>query len=311
MAERTAGKKAATAAAKPVLQSMTGFARTEDTHDGARWAWEVKSVNARNLDIRMRLPNGHEGLEPRARVLASERFGRGNLSVHLALRRVERTPNIRVNEAILEKLIAIHNGLRARLDAPPARLEALMSLPGVLEILEDEEGEDQRAERHETMMASLTAALDALAESRREEGLCLGALIQGHLIEIAATTKQAGRIAAGESAIFRARVHEQLKDLLGADPPLSEDRLTQEVAYLASRADIREEIDRLDAHVIAARKLIASGGPVGRKLDFLCQEFNREANTLCSKSSNLDLTRLGLDLKAAIERLREQVQNLE
>lgn len=310
MAERNSskGSKPNTGAA---LQSMTGFARAEGACDSTRFAWEVKSVNARNLDIRMRLPNGHDALEPRGRALASERFGRGTLSVHLALKRADRSPNVRVNDEILDKLLAIHDGLRKRLDAPPPRLEAMMSLPGVLEMLDDEEAEDERERRLEAMTVSLTAALDALADSRREEGARLMTLVEGHLSEIADLSAAAARIAEGEPGAFRARVQEQLNDLLGADPPLSEDRLTQEVAYLATRADIREEIDRLRAHVGAARELIGGGGAVGRKLDFLCQEFNREANTLCSKSANLELTRVGLDLKAAIERLREQVQNIE
>lgn len=313
MTERrsTKGGKPGTRGTGAALQSMTGFARAQGATEGSRWAWEVKSVNARNLDIRTRLPNGHDALEPRARALAAERFGRGTLSVHLALKRAERAPNVRVNDEVLDKLLAIHDGLRRRLDAPPPRLEAMMSLPGVLEMLDDEEADDEREERLEAMTVSLAAALDSLAESRREEGARLAALVEGHLSEIANLAGAAARIAEGEPAAFRARVQDQLKDLLGADPPLSEDRLVQEVAYLAARADIREEIDRLDAHVAAARELIGTGGAVGRKLDFLCQEFNREANTLCSKSANLELTRLGLDLKAAIERLREQVQNIE
>ena len=313
MTERrsTKGGKPGTRGTGAALQSMTGFARAQGATEGSRWAWEVKSVNARNLDIRTRLPNGHDALEPRARALAAERFGRGTLSVHLALKRAERSPNVRVNDEVLDKLLAIHDGLRRRLDAPPPRLEAMMSLPGVLEMLDDEEADDEREERLEAMTVSLATALDSLAESRRDEGARLAALVEGHLSEIANLAGAAARIAEGEPAAFRARVQDQLKDLLGADPPLSEDRLVQEVAYLAARADIREEIDRLDAHVAAARELIGTGGAVGRKLDFLCQEFNREANTLCSKSANLELTRLGLDLKAAIERLREQVQNIE
>ncbi len=313
MAERTAkkgGKEIRTKAAA-ALQSMTGFARVEGEFDGARWAWEVKSVNARNLDIRMRLPNGYGALEPRARELARERFSRGTLSVHLAPVRTQRIPDVRVNEPVLDKLLAIHDALRRRVDAPPARLEAIMALPGVLAALEDEEDEGTREPRLEAMIASLGSALDALAASRCEEGVRLETLLDGHLGEIATLSDEAARIADAEPEAFRARLRQQLQELLGAEPPLPEDRLTQEVAYLAARADVREEIDRLASHVVAARALVGTGGAVGRKLDFLCQEFTREANTLCSKSANLELTRIGLDLKAAIERLREQVQNIE
>ncbi len=313
MSERTAKKGGA--ANRPnagaALQSMTGFARAEGDFDGDRWAWEVKSVNARTLDVRLRLPGGYDALEPRARTLANERFARGALSVHLAPARTRRTPNVRVNEPVLDKLLAIYDALRRRVDAPPARLESIMALPGVLETLEDEEDQQVRERKRDRMIDSLGEALDSLALSRRAEGARLGALVEGHLSEIAGLSAAAAAIAAAEPEAFRARVHEQIRELLGADPPLSGDRLTQEVAYLAGRADVREEIDRLASHVVAARELIGSGGAVGRKLDFLCQEFNREANTLCSKSANLELTRVGLDLKAAIERLREQVQNIE
>ena len=313
MAERTAkrGGKAVRPKAIAALQSMTGFARAEGAFDGARWAWEIKSVNARHLDVRMRLPNGFDALEPRARALARERFARGTLAVHLALERARRAPDVRVNEPVLDKLLAIHDALRRRLDAPPARLESIMALPGVLEIQEDEGDGEAREPRLEAMIASFGDALDALAVSRREEGARLATLIEGHLGEIAALSDAAAGIADAEPEAFRARVREQLRDLLGAEAPLSQDRLTQEVAHLAGRADVREEIDRLASHAQAARALVGAGGAIGRKLDFLCQEFGREANTLCSKSANLDLTRVGLDLKAAIERLREQVQNVE
>ena len=294
-----------------MLQSMTGFARAEGGADGATWTWEARSVNARNLDIRLRLPHGHDALEPRARGLAAERFSRGSLSLHLSIGQAERLPDIRVNEAVLERLAAIHRSWRDRIGAPPARLEALMALPGVLERVEADETDAEREARHDAIAATLEVALDALAGARSEEGRHIGAVLGRHLDRIGELAAEAASAAALQPGRIRDRVREQVAALLDSNPPVAEDRLAQEVAYLAARADMGEEIDRLIGHVAAARELLAEGGPVGRRLDFLCQEFNREANTLCSKSTDLALTRIGLDLKAAVEGLREQVQNLE
>ncbi len=294
-----------------MLHSMTGFARAEGGEDGASWAWEARSVNARNLDIRVRLPHGHDALEPRARGLAAERFSRGSLSLHLSIRQVERAPDIRVNEAVLERLAAIHRSWRDRVGAPPARLEALMALPGVLERVEAEETAAEREARHDAIAATLATALEALAGARRAEGRRIAAVLERHIERIGALSAEAASTAALQPGRIRDRVREQIAALLDSSPPVAEDRLAQEVAYLAARADTGEETDRLIGHVAAARELLAEGGPVGRRLDFLCQEFNREANTLCSKSTDLALTRIGLDLKAAVEGLREQVQNLE
>ena len=297
-----------------MLQSMTGFARAEggaDGADGASWAWEARSVNARNLDIRLRLPHGHDALEPRARGLAAGRFSRGSLSLHLSIRQVELAPDIRVNEAALERVAAIHRSWRDRLGAPPARLEALMALPGVLERVEADETEAEREARHDAIAATLEIALEALVGARCEEGRRIGAVLGRHLDRIGELAAEAASAAALQPGRIRDRVREQVAALLDSNPPLAEDRLAQEVAYLAARADMGEEIDRLIGHAAAARELLGEGGPVGRRLDFLCQEFNREANTLCSKSTDLALTRVGLDLKAAVEALREQVQNLE
>ena len=293
------------------LQSMTGFARAEGGDGDVSWAWEVRSVNGRNLDIRIRMPHGHEALEPRARALTAERFSRGSLSLHLSIRQADRAPEVRVNEDVLERLLAIHRSLQDRHGAPPARLEALMALPGVLEKVEAEESETDRERRHSAMIDTLAVALDGLAVARREEGERLETVLNRQLDEIDGLAGAAATAAAVQPERVRDRIRDQIAALLGSNPPVAEDRLAQEVAYLAARTDIREEIDRLIGHVASARELVDSGGPVGRRLDFLCQEFNREANTLCSKSADIDLTRIGLDLKAAIDGLREQVQNLE
>ena len=294
-----------------MLQSMTGFARAEGGEGDVRWTWEARSVNARNLDIRVRMPHRHDAIEPQARGLAAERFSRGSLSLHLSVSQVERAPDIRVNEDVLERLAATHRSLQGRFGAPPARLEALMALPGVLERVEVEETEAERERRHSAIAATLETALDNLAAARREEGGRIEAILERHLERIDELAAAAAATAALQPERIRDRVRDQIAALLDSNPPVAEDRLAQEIAYLAARADICEEIDRLIGHVAAARELLASGEPVGRRLDFLCQEFNREANTLCSKSTDLDLTRIGLDLKAAVEGLREQVQNVE
>ncbi|MDE0175167.1 MAG: YicC family protein [Defluviicoccus sp.] len=293
------------------LQSMTGFARAEGGDGEVRWSWEVRSVNGRNLDLRVRTPHGHDALEPRARALAAERFSRGSLSLHLTIAQAGRAPEIRVNEDVLERLLEIHRSLQDRHGAPPARLEALMALPGVLERIEAEETESDRDRRLGAIADTLAGALDGLAAARYEEGERLGSVVNRQLDEIDSLARAAAASAAVQPERIRDRVRDQIAALLDAKPAVAEDRLAQEVAYLAARADIREEIDRLTGHVASARELMSGGGPVGRRLDFLCQEFNREANTLCSKSTDMDLTRIGLDLKAAVEGLREQVQNLE
>lgn len=294
-----------------MLQSMTGFARAEGGDGDVGWTWEARSVNARNLDIRVRMPHGHDALEPQARGLAGERFSRGSLSLHLSIRQAERAPDIRVNEDVLERLMAIHRSFQDRVGAPPARLEALMALPGVLERVEVEETDAERERRHGAIAVTLEAVLDSLAAARRDEGGRIEAVLKRHLDRIDELAAAASATAALQPGRARDRIRDQIAVLLDSNQPVAEDRLAQEIAYVAARTDICEEIDRVAGHVGAARDLVDSGGPVGRRLDFLCQEFTREANTLCSKSTDLELTRIGLDLKGAIEGLREQVQNVE
>jgi len=290
---------------------MTGFARAEGFRDGFSWAWEIRSVNSRNLDVRAKLPPGHDALEMKARAKVAEKFKRGSISIALNLDRPERAVRIKVNREVLSQIVALARELAHEVNAPPPQVEGLLSLHGVLERVEDEETDEARAGREVAMMETLEAALESLAVSRGTEGNKLTETVAGHLARIAALAEAAERSASAQPDALKKRLREQVAALLEAKPDLSEDRLTQEAALLASRADVREELDRLKAHVAAARELMAEGGAVGRRLDFLCQEFNREANTLCSKSTDIELTRIGLDLKAAIEQLREQIQNIE
>jgi uncharacterized protein (TIGR00255 family) len=290
---------------------MTGFARAEG-HDesGCGWTFEIKSVNSRNLDLRCRMAPGFDALEAIARAAVPQRIKRGSINVALAVTRATPTAQIRINRDLLGQLLALGEEL-AGADAEKPRLDALLAVRGVIETLDDTESPENRARLETTMVATLNAALDQLAAVRLAEGARLVEVLTGHLDEIARLTDRAGDCAALQPEALKERLRAQVSALLDAVPTLTEERLAQEAALLIARADVREELDRLRAHVAAARELLAKGGAIGRQLDFLCQEFNREANTLCSKSSDVELTRIGLSLKAAIEQLREQAQNIE
>ncbi len=293
------------------LQSMTGFARATGEHDGAAIAWELRSVNGKGLEARLRLPPGHERLEPAVRQLVQRRFTRGNMQATLSVSTGGRLVQPVVNDDFLRDLVGLAKRLEDQFGCAPATADGLLGLRGVLEVPEGVLGEEERAALDAAVLAVLDAALANLEAARREEGAALGTLLSGQLDTIAALTRQAEADPAREPGAIRARLAEQVRQLLDASAALDEARLNQEAAFLATKADIREEIDRLDTHVASARALLAQGGPVGRRLDFLAQEFNRESNTLCSKSNAASLTAIGLDLKAVVDQFREQVQNLE
>jgi uncharacterized protein (TIGR00255 family) len=293
------------------LSSMTGFARVQgdSTEAGQAWVWEVRSVNGKGLDARLRLPAGVEGVEGAAREAIARRFARGNVSATLQLRQeAAQGPRPTINETLLGHLMDRARALPEHV-APPT-FDGLLQVRGVLEMAEPVLDEAAVAARDSAVLTSLEAALDALAAARDDEGRRLATILAGHLATIETLTEAAGRTAAGRPQAVAERLRVQVAGLLDGTP-LSEDRLAQEIALIAAKIDIREELDRLTAHVAQARDLLAAGGPCGRRLDFLCQEFNREANTLCSKSQDVDLTRIGLDLKAVIDQVREQVQNVE
>ncbi len=293
------------------LISMTGFAEAAGANGGLRWRWEVKSVNGRGLDLRLRMPPGFESVEPAARMLAGERFRRGNVQATLTLEPQESTRGLRIDPAALSAAVRIAREVASETGLAPARVDGILALKGV--IVQDEAvalDAAQRGARDASILESLAYAFDALARARATEGAKLSHVLQGQVRDIANLTAEAGRLAAAQPAAIRERLLAQLKDLIGS-MPVSEDRLAQEIALLAAKADIREELDRLASHAQEALSLMGSGDGVGRKLDFLAQEFNREANTLCSKSSDIVLTRVGLALKAAIDQFREQAQNVE
>jgi len=296
------------------LASMTGFSRDSGTlADGAHYVWELRSVNGRGLDLRLRLPNGLDALEPVLRDAAGRRLKRGNIQAGLALKQDAR-PALALDEATLERMLALALNVAARIPggAPP-RAEALLALPGVLRAEQPEPDEAVQTLQRTALTEAFLRALDGLVAARAAEGERLRVILSALLDEIAALCAEAAHEAAGQPHAQRARLLENLAVLLDGDArgKIPEERLAQEVALLAQRSDVREELDRLQAHLGAARALLVEGDGAGRKLDFLTQEFVREANTLCSKSASVALTRTGLALKAAIERLKEQAANVE
>ena len=292
------------------LASMTGFARVEGGQGSLHWALEAKSVNGKALELRCRLPPGFEGLESVLRQAAQKALTRGNVQVNLQLDRGETRARLTVNQLVLDELLALTRRLQSEGAAPPSA-DGLLALKGVLETQEEAEDAEALAARERALAADAERLFAALAEVRQREGAALQATLLGHLDGLAALVAAAAAAAATQPEALRRRLAEAVAELLGASPALPEERLAQEVALLVLKADIREELDRLTAHVAEARRLIEAGGAVGRKLDFLCQELNREANTLCSKSPDLELTRIGLEMKGTVDQVREQVQNVE
>jgi len=303
-----------------VLTSMTGFARAEGRFGGKApfaWAWEAKSVNGKNLDARVRVPHGFDSLELAARQASAELFSRGSLNLTLTVNSDGGSAGTGVDEAVLDALLDLAQRKVARhgpkvfgsiVELP--RFDGLMALAqgrGTAEILDAE----TLAARDAALLAGLKTALGALATARRQEGARLAPVITAHLDAIATLCGEAKNLAALQPEALKNRLVQQLQELSSAVPALTPERLAQEAALLAVKADIREELDRLNAHVGQARDLLAKGEPCGRRLDFLSQEFNREANTLCSKSSDVALTRVGLALKTTIDQFREQIQNIE
>ncbi len=289
---------------KSPLASMTGFARAAGSAEGCSFQIEVKSVNARGLDLRLRLAPGLEGFEPELRRRLSDKLTRGSVSISASLRRETGGGELVINPQALETALSALSALRDRVpDAPPPRIETILGLRGVLEQQEPALTPEAEAELEQSFLETFDACLTELVASRRREGGELGAILSARLDEIAGLTEQAERHPSRSREAVLERLRQQIADLSEAGQGLSEERLHQEAMLLATKADIREELDRLKAHVAAARDLLAKGGPVGRKLDFLSQEFNREANTLCSKSNAVELTAIGLDLKHVIDQL--------
>jgi uncharacterized protein (TIGR00255 family) len=293
------------------LSSMTGFARGQGFAGAYAWAWEIKSVNAKGLDLRLRLPPGWDAVEIPARKRATEALSRGTVYGNLIVNRKGGAPTVKVNEPVLAAVLAMLKDLAGKLDAAPPRLDGILGLKGVIEVAEEDEREDARRAAEAAVIAGFDATLADLMTARREEGATLARVLNARLEEIAGLASRAEKAPGRTPEAVKARLAEQVASLLATSQRFDSDRLHQEAIMLAAKADIREELDRLAVHVAQAQKLIAEGGAVGRRLDFLAQELNRESNTLTAKSNDVELTNIGLELKGVVEQFREQVQNLE
>lgn len=290
---------------------MTGFARSQITQGAWRLSWELKSVNAKGLDLRLRTPPGFDAMEQEARNRIGKKLTRGACYATLTAQRDSAAPEIRVNEAALANLRQAIAKLPAGGDIRPASLDGLLAIKGIVEIIESADGEDVMAQVHAAALEALDDAIDGIVAMRRTEGLALRDVLSQRVDAIAALTESADACPGRKPEAVRARLEQSVVSLVQASAGLDPVRLHQEAILLAAKADVREELDRLKAHVGAVRELLASGKPVGRRLDFLAQELGRESNTLCAKSNDPELTRIGMELRVEVEQFREQVQNVE
>jgi uncharacterized protein (TIGR00255 family) len=293
-----------------MLSSMTGFARGDGVSGPYGWGWELKSLNAKGLELRLRVPPGWDGVEVPVRAHAKA-LARGTVYANLSVRREGVPPTVRINEQALEAVLATMRSVAQRVDAERASIDGILGIRGVMEVSEQDEDPDQHAAAETAIVAGFEATLETLLGMRRNEGAALERVLAQRLDEIAALTARAENAPGRQPEAIRTRLAEQIAVLMDSGGRFDPDRLHQEAILMASKADIREELDRLGAHVDQARQLLAEAGAVGRRLDFLSQEFNREVNTLCAKSNDVELTNIGLELKAVVEQFREQVQNLE
>ncbi len=293
------------------LSSMTGFARSHGASGQYAFVWEIKSVNAKGLDLRLRLPPGWDAIEQPARAKAVELLARGTVYATLAIERPAVQPIVRINDQVLAAVLATLEGLSTRIQAEAPRLDGILAIKGVVEVIEADESEEDRAAAEAAVVGGFAAALAELAAMRRLEGEALGRVLAQRLAEIAALAERAETAPGRKPDAVRERLARQVALLLEASDRFDADRLHQEAILIAAKADVREELDRLHAHVAQANQLVEKGGAIGRRLDFLAQELNREANTLCAKANDIELSKIGLELKSAVEQFREQVQNLE
>jgi uncharacterized protein (TIGR00255 family) len=293
------------------LSSMTGFARADGVAAAYAWAWELKSVNAKGIDVRLRLPPGWDVVEVPVRARASEALARGTVYATLSIERTGIEPVVRVNDSVLAAVLATLKDLSGRVEAAPARLDGILAIKGVIEVVDAPEREEDRRVAEAAVVAGFERALAELTQMRRHEGEALARVLLARLAEIATLAAKADAVPGRQPEAIKRRIAEQIATLWDNASRFDADRLHQEAILIAAKADVREELDRLNAHVAQARKLIENGGPIGRRLDFLSQELHRESNTLCAKANDVELTNIGLELKTVVEQFREQVQNLE
>ncbi|MCJ2094561.1 YicC family protein [Methylobacterium sp. J-072] len=289
------------------IASMTGFARAAGTTGAVQWAWEVRSVNGRGLDVRIRVPAGYDALGETARTALQKTLSRGQCQLTLTLTKPEQAARVRINEGLLASLAQAVARVPVPEGVAPATMDGLLGVRGVIEIEDEAAAETDSLARD--LAEGVVRVVADLVEARRAEGRQLAEVVTAQVERIAELTRAAEDNPARKPEAVRARLVTAIEALGGTN--LDPDRLHQEAMLLAGKADVREELDRLHAHVASARDLLAAGGAIGRRLDFLAQEFGREANTLCAKANDISLSRIGLDLKAVVEQFREQVQNIE
>ena len=293
------------------LSSMTGFARSHGSSGPYSFEWELKSVNAKGFDFRLRLPQGWDDIEADLRKRGADALSRGTVYANLTIKRADAGSKVRINEEVLTSVLKVASELAGRVDAVAPSIDGLMAIKGVIEVSEPEADEAEEKAARTAVVASFAQALASLIEMRKREGATLGAVLTQRLDEIESLAKKAEAAPGRKPEAIKARLAEQVAALLEASERFDADRLHQEAIMIATKADIREELDRIASHVAQARDMLSKGGAVGRRLDFLSQEFNREVNTCCSKSIDLELTNTGLAMKNVVEQFREQVQNLE
>ncbi len=293
------------------LSSMTGFARSHGSSGDYAFEWELKSVNGKSFDLRLRLPPGWDEVEPVARKRASDLLARGTIYANLSVKRAMLASSIRVNEEVLAAIVKVAADLSARTGAAAPTVDGLLAIKGVVEIAEPESDGVADQTARAAVLASFEEGLKGLVEMRRREGVSLGEILKQRLDEIERLAARADAAPGRRPEAVKARLAEQVAALLETSDRFDPDRLSQEAVLIAAKSDIREELDRITSHIAQARELIDKGGAIGRRLDFLAQEFNREVNTTCSKANDLELTNIGLEMKNVVEQFREQVQNLE
>jgi uncharacterized protein (TIGR00255 family) len=293
------------------LSSMTGFARSHGASGPYSFEWELKSVNAKGIDLRLRLPPGWDELEAHAKKRASEVLSRGTVYATLNVKRANAQSTVKINEDVLASVVQVASQLAGRIDAVAPSIDGLLAIKGVIEVVEPESDEEEDKAARTAATVAFDAALADLVAMRRREGATLGQILSQRMDEIAVLAKKVEAAPGRKPEAIRARLTEQVATLLETSERFDADRLAQEALLIAARADIREELDRIASHVAQARELIAKGGPIGRRLDFLAQEFHREVNTCCSKSIDIEVTNTGIEMKTVVEQFREQVQNLE
>ena len=293
------------------LSSMTGFARSHGASGPYAFEWELKSVNAKGFDLRLRLPQGWDELEAHAKKRAGEVLARGTVYANFNVKRANALSTVRINEEVLAAVVKVAGQLAGKIDAVAPSVDGLLGIKGVIEVVEPESDEEEDKAARSAAAEAFDRALADLVEMRKREGTSLGQILTQRVDEIEALAKKAELSPGRKPEAIKARLAEQIATLLDTSDRFDADRLMQEAILIATKADIREELDRIASHIAQARELIGRGGPIGRKLDFLAQEFHREVNTCCSKSNDIELTNTGLAMKNVVEQFREQVQNLE